>query len=129
MEEYKFSNSWDKYDKTYKGEYIDADNMPVLKEQYQRIDDNQFTEFITKTKIKQMGYDFKSTPGKEFQFEFKGVGDFTKIESGFKVVGKKGGVKVEYNQIHDVLFVDEKGKKIFDLKDIKGNNLLVWVVE
>lgn len=126
MKNYKYISSWNRDEKKYKE---DSENLPELKEQYQRIEDSQFVEFITRTKIARMGYDFSSTPGKEFQFDFKGDGEFQRSDTGFKVIGKRGSVAIEYNQIHDVLYVEEKGKKIFDLKDIKGNNLLIWVVE
>lgn len=98
-----------------------------FKEEYERISIEKFVEFMQKSKIGEVSYVFDSVSAKSFSIKCIGIGKLIKTDDGFNIIGEDTQkVEIEYNQIQDVIFVlgDEKQ---FDLKDIKGNNIIITV--
>lgn len=97
-------------------------------EEYKRLSTEQLMEFIQKAKINEAEYTFESANTKAFYVKCSGNGTFNKTEEGFNIAGKKGSqLKIEYNQIHDVIFLIGDDKK-FDIKDVKGNNIIIKII-
>jgi hypothetical protein len=98
-----------------------------FQEEYKRITVEQLVEFLQKGKIGEVSYIYESVNSKSFYIKCSGSGKFVKTNEGFNIVGEEDhSVKVEYNQIQDVIFLIGDTKK-FDIKDIKGNNIIIEV--